>query len=97
MLHIDRHSPRAVRQCDGEHGESDTICDDSSHDPENYKCLAIYDGAEDKKTGQTIFPAGSSWRITQKIIVDGEVRGKLVAEGILTEQLVYKILEWDTP
>jgi len=84
--------------CDGPHDASETMCDDSSHDPDGYKCLTIYDGTEDKKTGQVIFAAGSSWRITQKIVSEtGEVTGKLVAAGGLAAPVTYEVLEWGIP
>jgi hypothetical protein len=83
--------------CNGAHGDSDTECEDSSHDPDNYKSLTIYGGTEDKKAGQVVFPAGSSWRIMQKIVEGGEVRGELVAEGALAGPVTYEVLAWGTP
>ncbi len=82
-----------------DHDPPGGVCTDpgESHDPEHYKCLAIYGGAEDKKTGQVVFPAGSSWRITQKVVTDGVVSGVLFAAGTLAEQVTYKVLEWGTP
>lgn len=83
--------------CDGTHEDSG-ICNVSKHDPGNYKCLAIYDGTENKKTGQVTFPAGSSWRITQKVVSEtGDISGTLFAEGTLATPVTYEVLEWGTP
>lgn len=84
--------------CDGLHDASETMCENSGHDPDHYKCLAIYDGTEDKRTGLVTFPAGSSWRITQKVVSDtGQVSGKLFAEGTLVAPVTYEVLEWGSP
>ncbi len=83
-----------------DHDPAEGICTDpdGNHDPEQYKCLAIYGGTEDKKTGQVIFPVGSSWRITQKIVSEtGDVSGELFAAGQLASPLTYEVLEWGTP
>jgi hypothetical protein len=82
--------------CDGSH-ESSALCDVESHDPANYKCLMIYDGVEDKKTGQIIFPAGSPWRVTQKVITGGVVSGEVVAVDTLAEQVTYEVQKYGTP
>ncbi|OHB65021.1 MAG: hypothetical protein A2Y76_09450 [Planctomycetes bacterium RBG_13_60_9] len=83
-----------------DHDPPEGVCTnpDGDHDPEHYKCLAIYGGTEDRKTGQVIFPAGSSWRITQKIVSEtGDVTGKLVVAGELAAPVTYEVLEWGTP
>ncbi len=83
---------------DSPHSITDGICNDKDHDPDNYKNLRISNGRLVKKTEQVIFPAGSRWRITQKIILpSGDWDGEIVAEGELELDVTYKVLEWSTP
>lgn len=83
-----------------DHEPPEGICTDpgGDHDPEHYKCLAIYEGIEDKKTGQVVFPVGNSWRITQKVVSEtGAVSGIVVATGTLAAQATYEVLQEGTP
>lgn len=83
-----------------DHDPPEGVCADpgEDHDPEHYKCLAIYGGTEDKKTGQVTFPAGSSWRITQKVVSEtGDVTGEVVAAGELGVPVMYEVVQWGTP
>jgi hypothetical protein len=91
-----RHKRLSYYYCDnGSHSPANVICGDASHDPSNYKNLRISDGIYDKNTQQVVFAAGSSWRITQKIILpSGDWTGEIVAEGTLEMEVTYKVLEW---
>lgn len=94
-----KHRSLKYYYCDNsDHDGSGDICDVRSHNPDNYKSLAIYDGRLEKKTDKVIFPAGSRWRITQKIILpSGDWDGEIVAEGTLETEAVYEVLAWSTP
>jgi hypothetical protein len=95
-----RHKRLSYYYCDNDsHSSTDGICGDKRHDPSNYKNLRISGGIYDKNTQQVAFAAGSSWRITQKVIdpITKEVTGKLVAEGTLETKATYEVLEWSTP
>jgi hypothetical protein len=98
-----RHRSLSYYYCDSadlDHSTTeDGICNDDGHDPDNYKNLRISNGRLVKKTDKVIFPAGSRWRITQKIVdpTTGDVTGEIVAEGTLAEDVTYEVLEWSTP
>jgi hypothetical protein len=65
----------------------DGICNDESHDPENYKRLLILGGTVEKETGDIVFPAGSAWRIGWK-----DIMGTLI-EGTIDEEVRYAVEE----
>ena len=93
-----RHRSLRYYYCDGDHEPTDEICSNKDHDPDNYKSLRISNGRLVKKTEQVIFPAGSRWRITQKIILpSGDWDGEIVDEGTLAEDVTYEVKEWSTP
>ncbi len=96
-----RHRSLSYYYCDSTdspHSIIDGICNNGEHDPDNYKSLRISNGRLVKKTDKVIFPAGSKWRITQKIILpSGDWVGEIVAEGTLAEDVTYEVLEWSTP
>lgn len=87
-----RHKRLSYYYCDHpDHVASDVICDDTDHDPENYKCLTIiYEGRVEKKTERVVFPAGSRWGISWKKIMG------TILEGTLAEDVTYEVLEWST-
>lgn len=69
-----------------------TICAVDEHNPEHYRQLVISNGQFDRKTGITVFPAGSTWAIVKKVIndEDGSWSGQRVAQGTLGQDVTYQ-------
>ncbi|MFH1716951.1 MAG: hypothetical protein ABIF19_06340 [Planctomycetota bacterium] len=78
--------------CIAEHEGNPLICNNvAEHDETtNYRCVAIYNGRLDKKTGQILFRAGSRWRLSQNAVPT------TVSVGTLDMEVRYTVLEWSS-
>lgn len=70
--------------------DEDGICADPTHSSDHYRQLHIRGGVLDKNTGDVVFPVGSEWTIGFK------ETGVTGAQGTLTEQVTYTVVEWSS-